>query len=81
MALTTAQEYEAVRTAIQTLTSSGQPIASFNIDGIAVSYTSQQLPWLQSRETELAKRLSQKNVRKRTFPDFTEDASSGSNPL
>ena len=70
-ALTTAQEYQAVREAVQTLTATGQSMVSFSIDGMTVSYSASQLPWLQSREVELANRICNANRRKRTSPDFS----------
>lgn len=70
-ALTTALEYAAVREAIQTLTTTGQQIVSISQDGATVIYAANQLPWLQAREIELARRLSTRNTRKRTRPDFT----------
>lgn len=75
-ALTTAQEYAAVREAIQRLTTldtSGKrrDIISFTVEGMVVNYASNQLPWLQDREKELARRLSIRNVRKRVTPDFS----------
>ena len=75
-AMTTAQEYQAVREAIQLLCTVGadgsrKDIVSFNIAGVSVSYSSNQLTFLQSREKELAKRLSVANQRKRTTPDFS----------
>ena len=70
-ALTTSQEYQAVREAIQTLTSTGQSMVSFSVDGMAVTYSASQLPWLQSREIELAHRVCNLNRRKRTSPDFS----------
>jgi len=69
--LTTAQEYQAVRLAIQGLTTTGQSIVSFTVDGVAVTYQATQLPLLQSRERELAKRICTRNLRKRTTPDFS----------
>ena len=69
-ALTTAQEYAAIREAIQTLTTTGQSVASFNIDGMQVTYRADQLPILQARERELANRICTRNRRKRTTPDF-----------
>ncbi len=76
-ALSHAAEYAAVREAIQLLTTldaNGQrrDFASFQVDGMSVSYAASQLPWLQSRELELARRLSIRNVRKRTQSDFSE---------
>lgn len=70
-ALTTAQEYDAVRLAIQTLTATGSVRTSVSVDGMSVSYSASQLPWLERREIELARRLSQRNIRKRTFGDFS----------
>lgn len=74
-ALTTAQEYAAVREAIQALTSTGSSIASFTVDGVTVTYSANQLPWLQERERELAKRITVKNAHKRVTPDFTGGSS------
>ena len=71
MALTTAQEYAAVREAIQLLTTTGQSIVGFNVDGLNVQYSANQLPWLQEREEVLAKRMTVRNHRKRTTPDFS----------
>jgi len=68
--MTTLQEYQAIREAIQKLTTldeNGQrrDIVSTSIGGFSVSYSSSQLSFLQSREIELAKRLSVRNSRKR----------------
>lgn len=68
--LTTAQEYQAVRLAIQGLTTTAQSVVSFSVDGISVTYQATQLPLLQARERELAKRICTRNLRKRTTPDF-----------
>lgn len=75
-ALTHAAEYAAVREAIQQLTtldSNGKrrDIVSFSLGDMQVTYASTQLTWLQDRERELAKRLTQKNSRKRVSPDFS----------
>jgi uncharacterized membrane protein len=70
-ALTLVQEYAAVREAIQTLSTTGTPVASFSVDGVQVSYTQNQLPWLETREQTLAKMINIRNVRKRTLTDFT----------
>jgi hypothetical protein len=75
-AITTAAEYQAVREAIQQLTtldSSGsrRDLVSFTIDGQTYTYASNQLTWLQSREIELARRLTVRNSRKRTVSDFS----------
>jgi hypothetical protein len=70
MALTIAQEYDAVRTAIQTLTTTGQAVVSFSVGDTQVTYAQNQLEWLERREEVLAKRLNIRNVRKRTMPDF-----------
>jgi hypothetical protein len=75
-ALTTAQEYQAVREAIQQLTTLGtdgkrRDRVSVSIDGVSVSYSGSQLDTLMHRERELASRLCQRNARKRTTPDFS----------
>jgi hypothetical protein len=69
-ALTTAQEYQAIREAIQTLTATGQGVVSISIDGMSTSYNAGQLVQLQARELELARRLSIADVRKRTVARF-----------
>jgi hypothetical protein len=69
-ALTTAQEYQAVREAIQTLTSTGQSMVSFSVDGMSVTYSASQLPWLEKREEVLANRICTRNRRKRTTAAF-----------
>jgi len=79
-ALTTVQEYAAVRQAIQILTTldgdgNRRDMASFAVDGMQVSYGANQLEWLQNRERELAKRITQRNSRKRVTPDFTGGSS------
>jgi hypothetical protein len=74
-ALTTSQEYAVVREAIQALSPSSTgaqaAVASFTVDGLTVTYQAGQLPWLQERERELARRLSVRNSRKRVTPDFS----------
>jgi hypothetical protein len=75
-ALTTAAEYAAIREAIQrlsTLDSSGNPqnVVSINIEGFSLTYSAAQMPELQKREIELARRLSVRNLRKRVTPDFS----------
>jgi len=69
--MTTLQEYTAVRTAIQTLTTTGQNIVSFSLEGMTVQYSQSQLEWLQKREIELVRRLGSRNIRKRTLADFS----------
>jgi hypothetical protein len=74
-ALTTLQEYTAIREAIQLLTTldgSGnrRDVVSISIDGMSKSYSAAQLPQLENRERELLRRLSIRNVRKRTQPEF-----------
>jgi len=81
-AITTAAEYQAVREAIQqlsTLDSSGKrrDMVSFQVDGINMTYAATQLPQLQAREKELARRLTIRNVRKRVTPDFTGSSTTG----
>ena len=74
-ALTTIQEYTAIREAIQLLTTLGsdgkrRDVVSISIDGMSKSYSAAQLPQLENRERELLRRLSIRNVRKRTQPEF-----------
>jgi len=75
-AISTALEYAAVREAIQTLTTTGQSVVSFTVDGMTVSYNQSQLTWLQDREKVLAARITQRNSRKRVTPDFSGGAGS-----
>lgn len=76
-ALTTQQEYDAVREAIQrmtTLDANGdrQDFTSFQLGDLQVSFPAGiQLQYLQNREMELARRLGIRNVRKRTQSDFS----------
>jgi hypothetical protein len=70
-ALTTAQEYDIVREAIQTLTATGQQTVSFTLGPMSKTYNASQMPQLIAREAELARRLGQRNIRKRTLGDFT----------
>lgn len=70
-AIALAEEYKLVVEAIQTLTSTGQSIVSFNIADMSVSYQASQLPQLRERQIELSKILNARNIRKRTIPDFT----------
>lgn len=69
-ALTTAQEYQAIREAIQ-LFSTGRTTASVTVDGMTITYMASQMADLQRREEVLLRRLSIRNVRKRTQPDFS----------
>lgn len=69
--LTIAQEERAILEAIQTLTGTGQPIVSFNVDGIAVQYAATQLPMLEKRLSTLHRQLTIRNSRKRTTSDFS----------
>lgn len=75
-ALTTAQEYAAVREAIQKLTTldddgNRRDYVSIVSDGFSFTYAQSQLPWLQEREVVLANRMCTRNRRKRTAPDFS----------
>ena len=70
-ALTTALEYAALREAIQAF-ATGRTAHTVNIGALSITYTSGQQDWMERRERELAKRLTQRNVRKRTHPDFTD---------
>ena len=68
--MTTQQEYDAIRTAIQTLTATGQPTVSVTVDGMSVSYNASQMTQLAEREVILANRICNKNRRKRVIPGF-----------
>lgn len=75
-AITHALEYQAVREAIQQLTTLGtdgqrRDAVSFSIGDLTYSFSASQLPALQARELELARRLTIRNVRKRTECDFS----------
>ena len=70
-ALTTAQEYQAIREAIQALSTGERSVQSFTADGLTVTYSQDDLEDLQEREKLLAERLTIRNSRKRTQPDFT----------
>jgi len=71
-ALTTAAEYDLVRTAIQSLYSTGALPPNFSLGDMTISdNVSVQIAMLEKREETLARRLNQRNVRKRTSPDFT----------
>lgn len=74
--LTTAQEYQAIREAIQLLTTldtagERRGHVSVSVGDMAFSYSASQLPELQKREVELANRMCNLNRRKRTSPDFS----------
>lgn len=69
-ALTTAQEYAAIREAIQAF-ATGASVYSYSLGDLSVTYHASQFDLLQKREIELARRLSQRNIRKRTRPDFS----------
>ena len=78
-AITTSAEYQAVREAIQLLTTldangNRRDRVSFSVDGMSVAYAASQLQWLQAREVELANRICNRNRRKRTSPDFSYTA-------
>lgn len=70
-ALTSAQEYDLVRLAIQELTRTSNPVVSVSLDGMSYTYSASQLVNLQAREIELANRICNANRRKRTSPDFS----------
>ena len=74
-AISTALEYQAIREAIQhltTLDSTGKrrDFVTVAVGDISTTYAASQLPELQKREIELANRLCNRNRRKRTSPDF-----------
>jgi hypothetical protein len=75
-AISTSAEYQAVREAIQRLTTldancARRDTVSFSVDGQSITYASSQLPWLEAREVTLANRICTRNRRKRTTPDFS----------
>lgn len=79
-ALSTQAEYDAIREAIQLLTTldddgNRRDKVSITADGMTVTYASSQLMDLQNREKELARRLTTRNTRKRVTPDFTGSSS------
>ena len=67
--LTTSAEYAAIREALQAF-SAGQVAHTVMVGDMSITYTSGQQEWMVAREKELARRLTIRNVRKRTFPDF-----------
>lgn len=69
---TTREMWSAVRLALAAF-AAGDSIYSFNLGDLQITYNSTQKEWLQDREKELAKQLSIRNVRKRTFPDFSDE--------
>jgi hypothetical protein len=75
-ALTTQQEYDQLREAIQKLTTldangESRDVVNIGIEGFTTTYSSSRLADYQAREKELAKRLSIRNLRKRVTPDFS----------
>ena len=75
-AISTALEYQAIREAIQQLTtldSAGKrrDFVTVSIGDITKTYSSSQLPELWKLENELANRRCNRNRRKRTSPDFS----------
>ena len=71
-ALTIAAEYDLVRTAIQSIYSTGALPPNFSLGDMTISdNVSVQIAMLEKREETLARRLNQRNVRKRTSPNFT----------
>ena len=74
--MTTLQEYQAIREAIQqlsTLNADGtrRDIVSVSVDGISTTYGASQMDSLQKRELELARRLTIRNSVKRMEPDYS----------
>lgn len=74
--LTTKEEYDKVREAIQALTTldadgNRRDVVSIGSDGMSTTYNASQLPMLQAREETLAARLTTRNTRKRVTPDFS----------
>jgi hypothetical protein len=75
-AKTTAQEYQELREAIQALNTvkadgTRIDIVSFNVAGMSVTYSSNNIERYMAREKELAARLTAHNKRKRTTPDHS----------
>ncbi len=73
--MSTAQEYAAVREAIQLLTTldadgARRDTVSVSADGMTTTYAHNQLSYLQKREEALARRLSVRNARKRVVSSF-----------
>lgn len=69
--LTTAEEYSVIKKALQAF-ATGASVYSYSLGDMSITYQSGQIDFLQQRERELAKRLSVRNLRKRTRPDFSE---------
>ena len=67
---TTAAELTLVQAALAVV-STGQTYSGFTLDGMSVTYDLSHKAYLQEREAELLKRLNIRNIRKRTFPDFS----------
>lgn len=84
--MTTRQEYDAVRIAIQQLSmldtdGKRRDIVSFNVDGFQCTYSASSQDWLVKREEELARRLSIRNAVKRTVSDFSGSESDEFTPV
>ena len=69
-ALTTAQKYAAVREALDAF-ATGAAVHTYTLGDISVTYYANQSAYLAEREKELARQLTQRNIRKRTRPDFS----------
>ena len=68
--LSVKQELTVVRNAIQQITN-GKAVAIVRIGTMSLQYDASRLKWLTDREEILLQRLSIRNVRKRTRPDFS----------
>lgn len=81
--LTVAEEYQAVRFAIQLLNTADPTTGirrdrvSFQLGDMSVTYAQSQLGDLRVQLNELARQLSVRNIRKRTSCDF----SGGTSPI
>ena len=62
--------YDAVSTVINAHID-GESLASYNLGDLAVNYNAMPMTELLALRKELARELTVRNIRKRTFPDFT----------
>ena len=69
-ALSTSAELAALQEALQAF-GAGQVAHTVTVGDMSLTYTAAQEKWMMDREKELLRRLTIRNVRKRTFPDFT----------
>ncbi len=74
--LTTAQEYQKVREAIQALTTTSKSLVTVQFDGVSTTYENSVATRksLMDYQVVLANQICNRNRRKRTSPDFSYDA-------